>query len=68
MSKIIIDNRSDLDIIKCLKLVASVIHMGRISNKGKQYCYLTVFEINGFNYQVSTDLRGKSDRFLIIKE
>lgn len=68
MSKIIIDNRSDLPIDVAVEYVWNVIKMGRISNNDKQYCYLTVFDINGEKYQVSTDLRTKSDRFLIIKE
>jgi len=68
MNRIIIDNKSDLSDKECLELVGRVINQGRISNVGKQYCYLTVFLIGGFNYQVSTDLNKKSDRFLIVKE
>jgi hypothetical protein len=68
MNKIIIDNQSDLDDIQALVLVGRVINHGRISNHSKQYCYLTVFLIDGFNYQVGTFLNKKSDRFIIMKE
>lgn len=65
MEKIIIDNRSDLDIHVCLNVVQSVINMGRISNDGKQYCYCSSFKYDGNDYMVSTDLNKKSDRFVI---
>lgn len=65
--KFIIENRSDLDELNVLNLVYSVISSGRISNDGKQYCYMTTFDINGFTYAVSTDLNKNSDRFVITK-
>jgi hypothetical protein len=69
MSKIIIDNRSDLTDIEAIKLVQTVIIKGRISNNGKQYCYLvTYLKPDGDKYQISTDLNKKSDRFVICKE
>ena len=43
MSKIIIDNRSDLTIDEALARVASVIAKGRISGDGKNYCYATAW-------------------------
>lgn len=69
MSKFIIDNRTDLGDEAILSYVASVMAQGRISNEGKQYCYLTRFKhpVEGF-VQVATDLNEKSDRFVIIKE
>jgi len=69
MSKIIIENRSDLTDIDVIDVVKSLIAIGRVSNNGKQYCYLSTFvRPNGGNYQISTDLNKKSDRFLIVKE
>ena len=41
MSKIIIDNRSDLTIDEALARVASVIEKGRTSGDGRDYCYET---------------------------
>jgi len=68
MAKIIIDNRSDLTDLEAIKIVCDVIRYGRISNNNKQYCYLSMFMLDGSKYQVSTDLNKRSDRFVIIKE
>lgn len=43
--KMIINNESSrLDDVSALWYVQQVIEKGRISNKGKDYCYITVFE------------------------
>ena len=63
MSKIIIKNQSEIDDISVLTLVQRVIKNGRISNNGKQYCYLTSFEIEKKEYHIVTDLRKCSDVF-----
>jgi hypothetical protein len=68
MAKIIIDNRSDLTDLESIKIVYDVIRCGRISNDNKQYCYMSIFMLDGSRYQVSTDLNKKSDRFVITKE
>jgi hypothetical protein len=68
MNKIIIENRSALLDEDALELIQKVIKLGRISNNNTQYCYLTVFTIDKYKYQVSTDLNKCSDRFVIIKE
>jgi hypothetical protein len=68
MAKIIIDNRSDLSDMQSMELICDVIRYGRISNNNKQYCYLSMFMLDGSKYQVSTDLNKKSDRFIIVKE
>ena len=47
------------------KLVLEVMEMGRLSNEGKQYCYLTAFSANGNEYHVVTDLRKQSDSFIV---
>lgn len=65
MEKIIIENRTELDLSICLEIIKAVIKLGRISNNNTQYCYYTTFELNGKNFSISTDLNKKSDRFII---
>ena len=60
--KIIVENRSNLDMIEALLYVQSVIEGGRISNQYKQFCYATRFE----SCVIYTDLNKKSDRFVIV--
>ena len=67
MSRIIINNNSGLSNETVIDIVGQVIASGRISNNGKQYCYLSTIEIFGTKYQISTDLNKKSDSFKIIK-
>lgn len=63
-NKLIIQNNTGLTDLKCLDFVKEVIKMGRISNEGKQYCYVTAFEYGDKNYQISTVLNKKSDLFI----
>ena len=65
MSKIIIENRTELSDIDCLKMVSKVIENGRVSNEGKQYAYGSSFKIDDKEYMVWTDLNKKSDRFVL---
>lgn len=65
MEKLILENRSDLPISKFLELVQEIIKEGRISNDNKQYCYLSVYETNGKEYHIVSDLNKKSDRLLL---
>ena len=65
--KVIIENRSDLDMQKCLEMVGRIISDGRISNNGKQYCYASSFSVGGDEYMIVTDVNKKSDRFVITK-
>lgn len=67
MDKIIVKNQTELSIIDVLELVKNVIKMGRVSNNDKQYCYLSVYEIDNIEYHIVTDLRQKSDVFTIYK-
>jgi len=68
MSKIIIENRSNVSWGIVLRLVAQVIDDGRISetSKGKQYCFATHFK--RFGVYVYADKNKKSDRFVITRE
>ncbi len=43
--KIIIENRSDLNISECLLMISKVISMGKVSNFGKDYALLTPFNL-----------------------
>ena len=65
--KLIIDNRSDLDMQNCLNVVGRVIADGRVSNNGKQYCYASSFTVGDDEYMIVTDVNKKSDRFVITK-
>jgi hypothetical protein len=67
MNKIIIDNRTELTDLETLCLVDIVIKQGRISNNGKQYCYVTVIKVEGIKYAIYTYLNKKSDRFVITR-
>ena len=65
MSRLIIDNQSDLEMDTVIRLVESVVKNGRISNNGKQYCYLTSFGIEDKEYHVVSRLNKNSDSFII---
>lgn len=70
--KLILENRSDLSMLDFLKLAQKVIESGRISNNGKQYCYLTAFTIQGEKeseeeYHIISDLNEKSDKLILYK-
>lgn len=66
-SKLILENRTDLPMVDFLRLAQEVVSMGRISNEGKQYCYLTSFKINQEEYVIVSDLNEKSDRLIFYK-
>ena len=65
--KLIIKNNSDISDITVLTLIQEVIKNGRISNNGKQYCYLTSFDIDNQEYHIVTDLNKCSDVFIFYK-
>ena len=68
MSKIIIDNRSCLEDSEALDVVKKVINAGRISNFGKQYCYLSIWKCGIAEVQVAAEQNKRSDRFIIMNE
>ena len=47
------------------QLVWSVINQGKISNDGKSYCFVTVFKVNGTEYQVIANDKTKSTMFYV---
>ena len=50
------------------ELIWSVINQGKISNEGKSYCFATVFQVNGTEYQVVANDKTKSTMFYVTKE
>jgi hypothetical protein len=60
--RLIIENRTDLTMAEVMIYVEAVLSQGRISDDGKQYCYVSVFE----KYiTVSSFKNAKSDRLVI---
>lgn len=68
MNKLIIENRAGIPWLDVLTYVASVINMGRISNDGKQYCYVSTFKTPAGTVVVASDLNEKSDRLVVYLE
>lgn len=68
MSKIIIHNKSDLPMHRCVEICAQVVSYGRISADGKQYCYASRFYVDGTNYIAYSNRNKESDKFTIYKE
>lgn len=71
MTRIIINNSSDASDLETLEMVKEVVLSGRVSNQGKQYCYLTVFQLASRDdktrhYSVASFLNKKSDVFVIL--
>lgn len=68
MEKIIIENRTEFKIETILPFIESVLKMGRISDNGKQYCYLSRFEEARGAIMVATDRNKQSDRFVVYRD
>lgn len=70
MSRIIINNKSNMDDLDAIYRVASVIGYGRISTGtyGPQYCFMTVFtKATGQEIQVSARrTKGGTDTFTVV--
>lgn len=49
--------------IEAVDLVKRVMELGRVSNDGKQYCYLVAHQDH--KYHIVSDLRKQSDSFII---
>lgn len=64
MSKIIIENRTDIPMELILPKIGEIISEGRVSetSKGKQYCFATRWP-DGLT--ISTSLNKESDKFLV---
>lgn len=51
-----------------LRLVPSVVAQGKMSNKGKSYCYAMQFELDEQRYMVEANDKGKSQMFYVYKK
>jgi len=60
--KIIVQNETSFSMTKILPFVEKVIADGRVSNYGKNYCYVTVWESGII---VCASRNKKSDRFVV---
>ena len=65
MKKLILQNDSTLDWPTILALASMVIEKGRLSNDGKQYCYLIAFSIGNEDFHIVSDLNKESDKLTI---
>lgn len=63
--KLIIEVQDDTDILTAIDLCRSVIQRGRISDFGKQYCFLTTFHSG---HMVGAFKNAKSDRLIVRKD
>lgn len=63
--KTIIINKTDYPLSRCLTYVANVVVMGRVSDDGKSYCYVTKFTDGTYVY---ANRNKSSDTFTIFKE
>jgi len=66
--KLIIDNRTNITILKAIEYCKAVIKQGKISEtkRGKQYCFATSFGDDGI--VVVATKNKKSDRLIIIED
>tara|TARA_R110002073_G_scaffold331631_1_gene516574 strand:+ start:2670 stop:2888 length:219 start_codon:yes stop_codon:yes gene_type:complete len=65
MGKLIIRNESSLSDIQAIEIVGKVIEEGRISDNGKSYCYLSIYNLQPTKVAVSVRRNGKSDTFVL---
>ena len=62
MSKVIIHNHAGIPDSEALRMVCLVIDGGRVSNEGRSYCYVTIFESRSYGrISVSTKTRRLAD-------
>jgi hypothetical protein len=67
-NKLILENRTDLPMEDFLEMAIKVIRLGRISNKGKQYCHLFAFTRSTGEYHVVSTFNKKSDTLILYKQ
>lgn len=68
MDKLIIENRAGIPWQDVLRQVAGVVRQGRISNDGKQYCYVSTFRTPAGTIVVASYLNEHSDRLVVYLE
>lgn len=69
MNKFIIDNRTELSDLEIFSMLLQVIKAGKLSNKDRQYAYLTTFydHTKTEEYHIVSQLNEKSEKFIIHK-
>ena len=67
LNKLILVNDSDLSMESFMAMAQRVVKLGLISKDNKQYCYLSVYEVEGKEYHIVSDLNAKSHRLTIYK-
>lgn len=68
MGKIIINNKSKAGDAAACQIVSSIISDGRVSNYGKQYCYLTSAKVGNRRIVIASDLNAHSDKFTVLDD
>lgn len=71
MTKLIIENRTEMVDDEALVYVREVIRQGKISetSKGKQYCFVTTFHLSNCERLIVSCMKNsKSDRFILTME
>lgn len=64
-NKIIIENRTKLPVETILIYIGHVIRRGKVSNYGKQYAYLTTYQLpDDLILHISATINNKSHRFI----
>lgn len=63
-----IKSEEDIPDDMVLSLVSSVVAQGKISNEGKSYCYAALFDVNGRQYMVKSNDKGKCQMFYVYKK
>ena len=63
--KIILENYTELSIDVAMELFTRIIKKGKISNNGKQYCYLTSIVIDEVEYHIVSSLNKCSHKLML---
>jgi hypothetical protein len=68
MGRIIVNNKSSATDAEAMVMALDCVNQGRISNYGKQYCYLSKYDMNGKKYILSSALNESSDSFTVLDD
>jgi len=66
--RLIIDNRAGIPMSEALEYAIAVVEMGRISDDGKSYCYITRFRREMGDMMVAASRNKRSDRLVLYIE
>ena len=65
MGKLIIKNNSSLSDRDAMRVVGKVIEEGRVSDNGKSYCYLSIYNLKPNKIAVSARVNKNSDTLIL---